>query len=174
MEKDVLPHLISWPIIACLWVLLVTFCGAAFFVWYAQVPTYSGGSGVILAQGNTLQPAYGKMVAIVFLPPAQSASIRVGQPVDIQIGSEDQHIHSTIAQVEPETISPDAARQRYQLEGAGALLITQPSRVAIIKLSTALPATTYAGSVFTARIETGSQRLLSLLLGGGQFLGGSS
>ena len=166
-EKDVLPRLISWPIIICLWLLLGVFLAAGFFAWYAQVPTYASGSGIILARGDMLQPAYGEMVAIVFLPPSQSTRIRVGLPIDIQFGSAGRHVHvhSTIDQVEPGVIGPDAARQRYGLDGVSTLLITQPSIVAIIKLGTALPTTANAGSLLTARVETGSQRLLTLLLG---------
>ena len=174
MEKDVVPHLISWPIIVCLWVLLGALVAAGFFAWFAQVPTYVSGSGIIFTQGDTLQPDYGQMMAIVFLPPDQSAQIRAGQPVDIQIGSTDMHVQGTLAQVEPGIISPDAARQRYGLQGTDALPITQPSVVAIVKPSTALPNAAYAGSLLTARIETGSQRLLTLLLGSSQFLGSSS
>jgi hypothetical protein len=135
------------------------------------VPTYVDGPGLILARRVTPQPESGNIVAIVFLPPDQSAQIRVGLPVDIQIGSAGMSVQSTIAQVEPGIMSPDAVRQSYQLEGVGALLITQPSIVAIVKPDTILPATMYAGSLLTARIETGSQRLLSLLTGLGQSQG---
>src|SRR5437660_11760966 len=115
MEKDVVLRFISWPIIACLWLLLGVLLAAGFLAWYAQIPAYVSGSGIILAQGDMLEPAYGKMVAIVFLPPDQSAHLRVGLPVDIQIGSADRHVQSTIAQVEPGIMSPDAVRQRYRL-----------------------------------------------------------
>jgi len=174
MEKDVLPRLISWPIIACLWGLLGILLTAGFFTWYAQVPTYVSGSGIVLAQGDTLQPAYGETMAIVFLPPDQSAHLRAGQPVDLQIGSTTTHVQSTIARVEPGIISPNAARQRYQLVGTGALIISQPSIVAIINLGAALPNTAFAGSLLNARVETDTQRLLTLLLGSGQFPGGGS
>ncbi len=174
MEKDVVPHLISWPIIVSLWCLLGGLFAAGFFAWYAQVPTYVSGTGIIIAKGDMLQPAYEKTVAIVFLPPDQSPHLRTGLPVDIQIGSAGTHVQSTIAQIEPNIMSPDAIRQRYQLDGADALLITQPSKVVIIKLGTVQPATAYAGSFLTARIEVGSQRLLPLLLDSGQFLGSSS
>ena len=170
MEKDVLPHFISWPIIMCLWMLLALPLIAGWFAWNAQVPTYVNSSGVLLPPGTMLQPTYGKMVAIVFLSSTPSATIRVGQPVDLYISSEDMHIQSTVAQVERDILGPDAARQRYGLTGAGAQLITQPSRIAILKLGTTLPVATYAGSVVTATITTGSQRLLSLLLAG-QFSG---
>lgn len=177
MEKDVVLRFISWPIILCLWLLLGALLVAGFFAWYAQVPTYVSGSGILLVQGGAVDtvPANGKMVAIIFLPPDQSAHLRVGLPVDIQIGSAGTHVQSTIAQVEPGIMSPDAVRQRYQLHGADALLIEQPSRVAILKLgTTVLPTTAYAGSLLTARVETGSQRLLTLLLGSGQFLGSNA
>ncbi len=173
MEKDVLPHFISWPLIMCLWVLLTLPFIVGWFAWNAQVPTSVGGSGVILARGTMLHPADPNMVAIIFLSPTQAATIRIGLPVDLQIGSEETHLHTTIAQIEPEIIGPEAAQQRYQLTGAGAQLITQPSRVAILKLGTTLPLTTYAGSVFTATITTGSQRLLLFLIGG-QLLGNGS
>ena len=73
-----------------------------------------------------------------------------------------------------QSLSPEAARQLYRLNGMGALLITQPSIVVIIKLGTKLPATAYAGSLCTAKVEIGSQRLLALLPGLGNFLGSSS
>ena len=177
MEKDVVPRLISWPLIVCLWLLLGVLLAAGLFAWFAQVPIYVSGSGIMLASGasaDTLQSEYGNMVAIMFLPPEQSAQIRAGQPVDMQIGSTSMHIQGRIAQVEPGITSPDAVRQRYGLNGASALLITQPSIVAIIKLDPALSSTAYAGSLLTARVETGSQRLIALLLGSGQFLGSSS
>ena len=174
MEKAVVPRLISWPIIVCLWLLLGVLIAATFLAWYVQVPTFVDGSGIILARGDMLQPAYGEMVAVVFLPADQSAHMRVGLPADVQIGSMGVHVKGTIAKVEPGIMSPDAARKRYRLDDASALLITQPSIVVIIRLGTTLPATTYAGSLLTARVETGSQRLLALLPGLGQFLGGSS
>jgi len=174
VEKAVVPRLISWPIIVCLWLLLGVLIAAAFLAWYVQIPTYVDGSGILLARGDMLRPAYGGMVAVVFLPPDESARMRVGLPADVQIGSAGVLVQSTIAKVEPGIISPDAARKRYQLDSAGALLITQPSTVVIIRLGTALPATSYAGSLLTVKIGIGSQRLLALLPGLGNFLGSSS
>ncbi|SRR6266700_3132745 len=174
MEKDVVPRLISWPIIVCLWLLLGVLIAAGFLVWYVQVPTYVGGSGIILARGDRLQPESGEMVAVVFLPPDQSPHLRVGLPVDVQIGSAGVHVHSTIRKVEPGITSPDAARKRYRLDGVGALLVTKPSSVVLIGLGTRLPATSYAGSLLTAKVEIGSQRLLALLPELGKFLGSNS
>jgi len=164
-EKDVVPRLISWPIIVCFWLLLAVFIAAGFLAWDVQVPTYVDGSGIILAQGEMSQPHYGEMLAALFLSPDQSMRMRVGLPADVQIGSAGVNVRGTIAKVEPGITSPDAARTRYRLDGADALLITQPSIVVIIRLGTTLPATTYAGSLVAAKVEVGSQRLLTLLPG---------
>ncbi len=174
MEKDTVPRLISWPIIVCLWLLLGALIAVGFLAWYVQVPTYVDGSGIILARGDVLQAKYGEMVAVVFLPPNQSTHMRVGLPVDVQIGSVGVYGKGTIAKIEPGITSPDAARKRYQLDGVGSLLITQPSSVVLIRLATPLPATSYAGSLLTAKVEIGSQRLFALLPDLGKFLGSSS
>ena len=173
-EKDVVPRLISWPIIVCFWLLLAVFIATGFLAWDVQVPIYVDGSGILLSQGEISQQDAGEMLAVVFLPPDQSAHIRVGLPADVQIGSVGVNVQGTIAKVEPGIMSPDAARKRYRLDGAGALLITQPSIVVIIRLGTTLPATAYAGSLLTAKVEVGSQRLLALLPDIGEFLGSSS
>jgi hypothetical protein len=174
MEKDVVPRLISWPIIVGLWLLLGVFIGAGFFAWYVQVPTYVDGSGIMLARRAPLQSADGETAAVVFLPPHQAAHVRVGLPADVQIGAAGVHVRGTVAKVEPGIMSPDAARTGYQLDGAGALLMTQPSVVVLVRLGTTLPATAYAGSLVTAKVEIGSQRLLALLPGLGSLLGSSS
>jgi hypothetical protein len=108
------------------------------------------------------------------LPADQSAHVRVGLPVHVQIGSAGAYVQGTIAKVEPGIMSPEATRKRYRLDGAAALLITQPSTVVIISLRTTLLATVYAGSLCSAKVEIGSQRLLALFPGLGKFLGGNS
>jgi hypothetical protein len=174
MDKDVVPRLVSWPIIVCLWLLLGVFIGTGFIAWYVQMPTYVDGSGIILARGALPQSADGEPAAIVFLPPHQAAHVRVGLPTDVQIGAVGVHVRGTVAKVEPGIMSPDAARTGYRLDGAGALLITQPAVVVLVSLGTTVPATAYAGSLVTAKVEIGSQRLLALLPGLGRLLGSSS
>lgn len=179
MEKDVVPRLISWPIIACLWLLLGVFIAAGFFAWDIRIPTYVDGSGMILAQG-TLAPGDGlqadgqESLAVVFLPPDQAGIVRVGMPAGVQVGSAGMLVRSTVVKVEPGVVSPDVARRRYQLDGAGGFLIMQPSVVVIIRLNTPLPDTAYAGTTVSAKVETGTQRLLALFPGLGQFLRGDS
>ena len=75
MEKDVVPRLISWPIIVCFWLLLGVFIAAGLLAWYIEVPTYVAGSGIILAQRDRLQPTGGETIAVVFLPPEEAAQV---------------------------------------------------------------------------------------------------
>lgn len=171
LEKDTLPRLISWPIIVCLWLLLAVLIAAAFLAWYVQVPTYADGPGVILVEEDTLQPAPGDTMAVVFLPPDRAAHLRVGLPVDVEIGSTGVHTRGIIARVASDIVSPEAAKITYRLDGAGAALITQPSVVVIVGFETALPASVYARSIVTAKVEIGSQPLLALLTGAGSSWG---
>jgi hypothetical protein len=147
---------------------------AGLLAWYVQVPAYVDGSGVILARGDKRQPVGGETAAVVFVPPDQAAHMRVGLPVHVQIGSVGAYVQATIAKVEPGITSPDAVRKRYRLAGVGSVLLTQPSTVLIVRLGTALPATAYAGSLVTAKVEIGSQRLLALFPGLGTFPGSNS
>jgi hypothetical protein len=170
MEKDVVPRLIAWPIMICFWLLLGVLMAAGLLAWFVQVPTYVDGSGIILAPGAMRQPADGETVAVVFLPPDQAAHVRGGLPVHVQIGSVGAYVQGTIAKVEAGIASPDAVRNRYRIGGAGSGRITQPSTVVVVRLGTTLPATAYAGSLLTAKVEIGSRRLLALFPGLGNSL----
>jgi hypothetical protein len=147
---------------------------AGLLAWYVQVPAYLDGSGVILSRGDKFRLAGGETAAVVFLPPDQAAHVRVGLPVHVQIGSEGAYAQGTIAKVEPGITSPDAVRQRYRLDRVGSVPLAQPSTVVIVGLGTTLPATSYAGSLVTAKVEIGSQRLLALFPGLGKFPGSNS
>jgi hypothetical protein len=147
---------------------------AGLLAWYVQVPAYVDGPGVILTRGDKRQPVGGGTAAVVFLPPDQPAHVRVGLPVHVQISSVDAYGQGTIAKVEPGITSPDAVRKRYRLDGLGSVLLTKPSTVVIVRLGTTLPATTFAGTLVTAKVKIGSQRLLALFPGQGTFRGRNS
>jgi hypothetical protein len=161
-ERDIVPRLVSRPIIVCLWVLLGTLLAAVLVAWSIHVPSYVRASGVVSGPGKQSDPVAGEAAVVLFLPPDESARTRVGQPVDVQIGSSGTPLRGAIAKVEPGVIGPDAARRRYRFRG-GADVLTQPSMVVLVRLGRALSPTAYGGSSLTARIEIGSQRLLALL-----------
>jgi hypothetical protein len=99
--------------------------------------------------------------------------MRVGQPVHVLIGSSGPSASGAVAGIEPGVIGPDTARARYRFE-PGAGLVRQPWTVVTVRLEQPLPPAVYGGSILTARVEIGSQRLLTFFPVFGQLVGGAS
>jgi hypothetical protein len=161
-EQAVVPRLASRPVTIALWALIGTLAGAALLAWSLRVPTYVPASGVVL----------GHRTAVVFVAPDDLARMRVGGLVRVQIGSPGTHVRGALARTVPAVIGPDAARKRFRLSG-GSDLVTQPVSVAIVRLGERLPGT-YRGSRLSARVKTGSERLLALLPGLARVFGSGS
>ncbi len=136
------------------------------------MPTYVVTGGVVLDQGviQGQQASEGAM-AIVFVPASHSAQVHVGQPILLQIGVTETQLLYTVQRVEPGILSPNEARSRYGLDAATTHIISGPSMVLTISLGPAFQAQQYAGSTVSAQIQVGSQRVLSLLPGLGQWIG---
>ncbi|MBV9230607.1 MAG: hypothetical protein JOZ18_14955 [Chloroflexi bacterium] len=157
-----------------LWALFGLLVVAGAFAWYEQVPLYVSGTGVVINKGitghkgNAVRSRGGEasdeIVAIVFLPPDQSSKLQIGLPVQLHIGLSGLQLNRSIAEIEPGLISPYSALKRYGLNGNCCSLITQPSVVVLVGLGTAIP-TMYAGSMLTAEVKIGTERVLPLLLG---------
>jgi hypothetical protein len=171
--KDIVPRLTSRPVIVCLWLLLAVLVAAAAVAWSVRVPAYLGAQGVILPGHSQARPGAGKTAAALFLPPDQSVHIHAGQPVHAQIGSSGPAASGAVTRVEPGVTGPDAARARYGFD-PGPGLVRQPWTVVIVRLGQSLPPAAYGGSLLTARLQIGSQRLLALFPGLGQLAGGAS
>lgn len=162
-EKDVLPRIISPPIFRFLWLIFGLLSMAGVIAWWGRIPIYSTGKGAITASSQT-HPGDKQAVAIVFLPAEQLPKLRPGQQVVLQIGTTGQRVSRTIERVEPQVLSPTQARQRYRLDDAALLSVTQPSAIVTVNLKgSGISATTYPGSIVSAQIELGSTRLISLL-----------
>ena len=172
-QKEVLPRFISPPVFVLLWVLLALVLCATLAAWLTRVPTYVVTGGVVLDQGIIQgQQANKGTMAIVFVPVSHSAQVHVGQPILLQIGSTGTQLLYRVERVEPGILSPNEARSRYGLDDATSHIITGPSTVLMISLGPAFPAQQYAGSPVSAQVQIGSQRVLSLLPGLGQLIGG--
>jgi hypothetical protein len=163
-EKDVLLRIMPLPMAVFLWVLLSILFMAGLFAWNERIPTYVGGAGIV-QNSNTDNNS----IAVVFLPAGPSTTVQVGEPARIQIGS--LQVQGTVTKVATATMSPDTTRTQFQLQGNMAALVTQPSLIVLIRFTTMLPASIYAGSSLSAQIEVGSQRILSQLPWIGQLLG---
>lgn len=164
-DKDTLPHFISLPTTLVLWILIVLTVAAAGLAWSVKIPVFVKATGIVLHEreypqaDRSVSPG---TIALVFLPPEQAAQLHIGLPVHLHIGSSGPEILSNIAGVESDVMSPYAACKEYGLDANCAALITRPALVALVKLDT-LSSATYAGSIVTAEVEVGSQRIISLL-----------
>lgn len=158
-EKDILPRSVAPPVFLFFWVLLGLLLAATLLAWQVQAPTYAAASGFI-AQDN--QPG-GEKQAVLFVPANLSPALRVGQSITLQVALTGQTLPGTITAVEPDVITPDAARQQYTLTGDLALVITQPSVVVTLDLGAALPQGVFAGNSLIAQVQVGTRPVLSLL-----------
>jgi len=179
-EKDVSLRFASLRTRVLLWALLGVLLTLSMLSWSTQVPSYMQGTGVLLnkvshthRRGNTLSgggEVHEESVVMVFLPSAHSRLLRVGLPVRLLLGS--TQLRSQIAEIEPGVMSPYSACTSYAVNQNCSQVVNQPSRVAMVKLGTNVPASALStGSSWTAEVEVGTQGMLSLLLGQGSATG---
>jgi hypothetical protein len=172
-QKDVLPRLVSPPVFVFFRILLVLLLVAGVTSWLTRVPTYVVASGVVLDRGSAQgQQAGDQAIAVVFLPASHASQVHTGQSILLQIGLSGTQLTYRVEHIEPGILSPSAARQRYGLDSATSQLVAGPSLVLTVNLGPAFPAHQYAGSLVNAQLQVGSQRVLSLLPGLGQWIGG--
>jgi hypothetical protein len=161
--RDILPRIVAPPVFLFLWILLALLLVSTALAWLAHVPTSVASSGVVLDQ----QAAQGRSsgaVAALFLPATSSGLVRPGQPVQIQIGA-NAPLTATILTTEPGVKSPNEIKATY------AQVVAEPSIVVFISLGPGISAQVYAGTPLRAQLQVGSQRVLSLLPGIGQWIG---
>lgn len=169
-ERAELPRYITPPVFALFWILLGLLLVSGSVAWWSEVPIYTTGPAILRDNGVSSAFHINRqqgVVAVVFLPADRPLTLHPGLPVHLQIGTAGLQAAGTVVLVELGVFSPQQARQRYGLDGSEGLLITQPSSVVIASISSPLSAQTYTGSIVTAQVQTGSQRILMLLLGVG-------
>lgn len=169
-EQGVILRVASPPAFLIFWIISLFLLGAAGLAWTTQVPIAVNGQGVVVEQGATGKFGH-EVVAMLFFPPGQQADFHSGQPATVSIGSTAISITGTVEQVETAVISPDEARSRFNLQGGLAQVITEPSIIITIHIGSVAATQLYAGSLCTAQIHIGSQRVLSLLPVFNQILG---
>jgi hypothetical protein len=169
-EKDILPRFVSPSFFVFFWILLGLLAFVGLLAWSEQIPTYAAGSGVILAHSSHSKD--NEAVALVFLPSDHLLPLRLGLPIQVQVGAMGPHLTATIMKVEPGIISPYTARLRYALDGTESQVITQPSIVVIVGLGSMISARIYAGSFVRVQVQVGSRRILSFFPGLDRLIGG--
>jgi hypothetical protein len=166
-EKTILPRFVAPPVFAFYWVMLAILLVAVTIAWFEQVPLYAAGAGLIPAPNATTNQGSNQNIAIVFLAASASLHPQPGLPARLQVGSSGPQLEGTVDSVEPGVLSPAAVQKQY------ALVLPQPVVVVIVKLKTTVPGSAYAGSLVSAQVQVGSQRLLSLFPGLNTLLKGS-
>jgi hypothetical protein len=171
-EKSTLPRFINLPIALFLWILLALLLVSAALAWYKEIPVYLTAPGIVLNESHqqsqkTAEAAVAAAAAVatvaIFLPQNQGNKVNIGSYVRMQLDNTGVVLKGRVTDIKP-TMSPYALLQRYGLDGRYALLITKPSMVVFVQLKT-ISSTMYAGSMVTADVEVGSQRIISLLPG---------
>ncbi|RKH50730.1 hypothetical protein [Corallococcus llansteffanensis] len=166
----VLPAFVEPRARALLWLglVLVLACGA--LAWSAEVPRFEPGVAVVVqgTGGDTEPTAAGpaQAVLLVFLPPQALSDLRSGQPVFLEPASRAGQFTSDVLTVQPQVLSPQAARERYGAAAVPPQAGAGPSAVLVARLRPSSPgqrASDYLGSTFPVRVRVGSQRLLHLL-----------
>ena len=166
-ERTVLPRLVAPPVFVFFWILFALLLSAGGIAWWDEVPIYTAGSGILLEQpASSLSEAH-EMMALIFLPTSRLLPLQRGVSIQLQAEKIGPGGSGQIERVEPGLTSPQDARKRYMLDGALALLITRPSMVVFVSVQPPLSSPMYTGSVVSAQIPIGTQRLLTLLLGSG-------
>lgn len=169
-EQNVVLRLITPPIFACFWVLLLVVFVGGMLAWSIHVPVSATGQGIVAQQTASNSSQEPAVVAILFFPPNEQANLHVGQPVTLQIGPQGSSLTSSVQQVNSTLISPEEARSRFNLQGGLAQVIVGPSVQVTVAINPSASARIYVGSVCAANIQTGSQSVLSLFPGINYFI----
>jgi hypothetical protein len=170
-EKDVLPRFISPPVFLCFWLLFVLFLAAAGLVWWGRVPVLVNAPGIVFSPDKPGYLNNSQLEIVLFLPVTYASQIHPGLPVRVTIGSGGLQFTETVKNVGPGIISPEDARSQYMLDSATSDAITQPSVAVTILPRAGFLGQYYAGSMVSAQIQVGWQRVLSLLPGINQLIG---
>lgn len=167
LEKIELPRYAStsWTLLMWLGVLLLLLFTALLLA--VRLPAYATGPGMVLQTESSGSAEPGAVIAAL-LPVEFASQLSAGQSAEVTLptffdGEETGELRAIVMEVEPEPLSPAAARARYNLDAATGGLINGPVAVALIAVD--IPAELWLGSVGEARIELSSRSILSRLPG---------
>lgn len=156
-QRDILPSFVAPPVFLFLWILLLLSIAALVFAWQERVPTYVPSTGIILEQQDA------SATALLFVPASSAVNIQDGQIITLQADATGQKFTASVAAVDRDAITPDAARAQYQLMGDAQFAITQPSFVVHLNLTEQQAALAVDRLSVTGLVQVGSRSLLSLL-----------
>jgi hypothetical protein len=154
-EKSVLPRIVAPPVFALCWIVLTLLIIACIIIWSGQVPTYITGSGIISAP-STLSQQDSDATALILFPISDLAYLQSGLSIQVQVGQAGTICNCSIATVSQNPLSPYKIHLQYGLE------VSAPAIIVTTTLGPAISESLYAGSPVQAKLQIGSQSLLSL------------
>ena len=95
------------------------------------------------------------------MPATPTPDLHVGASLTLKVALTGESFTGTIASDAPGVLTPEQARQQYDLTGDLALVITQPS--VVVQVVATFPADAIPGSSLSAQVPVGKQSVLSLL-----------
>lgn len=162
----ILPEFVSPRGFVLLWLVLCLVLAAGVLAWNAQIPRFATGVGLVVEGAQVPLPDAGEgPLLVAFLPASELPRLRVGQPLFLEGGGSARQWASTLLAIEPQVLSPAAARARFGLDAVPDQALAGPSAVVVARFEPAQggrPAD-HLGSVYPVNVRVGAQRLLWLL-----------
>ena len=162
-EAAVLPRYVTPRTFICLWLLSGLLVAAMSVVWLVEVPVYASGTAVVVVVKDVVSAsASDEIVVVVLLPPETLAWLQPHQRLWVT-SANTRPVALSIYEVLPQIQSPNQMREQWS---SIAMAGNQPAAVALARFEpplSELPTSTFAGSHFTAEVEVGSRRVISLL-----------
>lgn len=159
LERVELPRPITVPWRRVTWAAAGLLFLLAGLLLAARLPVYAAGPGVLVGDGA------GGTDVVALLPADHVAQLRPGQAalVSLDGAAAGDALAAIVIAVEPQPLSPAAARARFDLDATTGTLVAEP--VAIARISFDRPAVTWLGSVADVRVQIGRRSGLALLAG---------
>jgi hypothetical protein len=111
------------------------------------------------ASGNS-----GQVTAIEFFPEQATETLHKGSSVSMQVAGVLQPVMGKVERIDVVALTPDEARQKYQLGASVPPDLPQASAVAFISFGSATVNGNLAGAKVTASYQAGTAAVLPLLL----------
>jgi hypothetical protein len=160
-EKTEDPRFLPRTLLRIFYLLSALFLLTGLLALGKENPVFLNGSGVVLAADSANRVVErGHPVIGLFLPAWDTSQVHTGAEVQLEIGPTGLPLVGRVRHVEAKVLNPTEARQRYRLSQA---VINQPSRAVLVTLVATDTPRLSAGEAVRARIQVGTQSILSLL-----------
>lgn len=139
-----------------MWILLGLCLLGGFLIGSTRVPISPSVPGVLVPSEHA-----GQLQALLFVNGDQQHELRLGEPVQLQIGVSGPHLQLVVNTITPQVLSPTRIRAAYHLDASLGLIVTQPAVVVIVMLKANSALQNYAGSLVEAGVQIGSSSVFS-------------